>query len=137
MRLQSLRPTEGADLLQLRHLLEGRGWRAALPQSLSDDLLLRLGRDFRSVESSIGGSAREQGPLSLAPPMYVVMKLLLGHPAQGGPVQSLSLSELGLMRALQTYQWGLEHEIVTRIVGLTSPSQTSSLLEGLWRSIQE
>lgn len=135
MQLPSLRPREGADLLQLRALLEGRGWRAAVPDALPENVLVRLAHDFRSIECSLCDRAKddEQELPSLAPAILVVMHLLLHHPAREFPADNVTLSETGMMRALQVYQWGLEREIVNRIVGLAPRGQSESLLDGLWR----
>lgn len=137
MQLQALRPKQGADLLQLRHLLDGRGWRSALPDSFPDAILLRLARDFRCVEASFTTDVEQDELPSLAPAMYVLMNLLMQHPARGGASDSLELSEEGMVKGLQLYQWSLEREIVRRITGLSVADQTASLMEGLLRCVHD
>lgn len=136
MQLRTLRPKQGANLVQLRSLMEGRGWRSALPEALPDSTLLQLARDFRCVESSFTSESEseEEGP-PLSAALYVVMNLLVQHPARG-PADGVTLSETGMMRALQVYQRSLEREVLTRITGLATDAR-SSLLDGLLRCIDE
>jgi hypothetical protein len=49
----------------------------------------------------------------------------------------LQISEVGLMRALQAYQIGLEREIVTRITGLASSVPVEALAEEILRCASE
>lgn len=127
MMLQSLRPRAGADILQLKDLLEGRGWRGSLPSALPDAVLLGLARDFRTVECSATGECSEE-PV-LAPPLYAVMNLLMQHPAHGSEKpREFDISERGMTGALQAYQWAVEREIVSRIVGIGSSRDVASLL---------
>lgn len=138
MQLHTLRPKRGADLEHLRTLLDGRGWRASLPAAFPDAVLLRLAHDFRNVE----GSICDERPLdeevpSMASAMFVVMNLLLQHPAREGNNGSLEISERGVMHALQLYQWALEREIVMRIVGLKTSKHTDDLIDGMRRCLNE
>lgn len=139
MQLHALRPKRGADLVQLRNLLDGRGWRSALPDSLPDSVLLRLARDFRCVERGLDGDEfkPDEESSALAAAMYVIMNLLMNHPARSGARETLELSEPSLIRALQIYQVGLEREIVSRITGLTSSIPTDSLVDELVRCADE
>lgn len=139
MQLHALRPKQGANLTQLRSLIEGRDWQSALPTSLPDTVLLRLARDFRCVEAgfSPGRAPADDDAPSLAAAMYVVMNFLLGHPSRSGSQGELEISEVGLMRALQVYQVGLEREIVSRITGLTSSQPSEILAEELLRCADE
>lgn len=139
MQLQALRPKQGANLVQLRNLLDGRGWRSALPTALPDSLLLRLARDFRRIEAGFAPDSipTDEDAPSLAAGMYVVMNLLMEHPESPGGRSDLELSEAALMRALQVYQIGLEREIVTRITGLASSTDVETLAEELVRCADE
>lgn len=135
MRFETLRPKGGTSLDELRIVLGQGGGGAALPEALSDDLLLRLAHDFRAVERSMCSPPQdddEQVP-SMAPALFVVMELMLKHPAHTKGKGELTVSHLAMMRLLQMYQWGLEREVVSRIVGVTSGQQTQSLLDSMWR----
>lgn len=136
MLLQRLKPREGADLGQLRTLLEGHGWRAAVPAALPEKVLLALARDFRSVECSISGE--DEGEPRMAAPMYVVLNLLMNHPArkatQGADLQ---LSDASMIEAMQAYQWALEREIVSRIVGLGGSQNSDSLMMAIENAASE
>jgi hypothetical protein len=139
MQLQALRPKQGANLVQLQTLLEGRGWRSALPTSIPDAVLLHLARDFRQVEAGFAPHAvpADEDSASLAAAMYVVMNLLIDHPARRGGGSGFDLSEPALMRMLQLYQVGLEREIVTRITGLASSTDVEALADELVRCADE
>lgn len=139
MQLQALRPKQGANLVQLRDLLDGRGWRSALPTALPDALLLRLARDFRRIEAGLApdSSPTDEDAPALAAGMYVVMNLLIEYPGRPGGRNGLELSEAALVRALQVYQTGLEREIVTRITGLASSTDVETLADELVRCADE
>lgn len=139
MQLQALRPKQGANLVQLRSLLDGRGWRSSLPTAFPDSVLLRLAQDFRRIEAGFAPDSmptEKDGP-SLAAAMYVVMNLLMEHPGRPGGREQLQLSEAALLRAIQVYQIGLEREIVTRITGLASSADSETLAEELARCADE
>lgn len=139
MHLQALRPKQGASLVQLQGLLDGRGWRSAMPTSLPDTVLLCLARDFRSVEVCFGthdSRVRDEEP-SLNAALYVVMNLLIQHPEWAGDKNELQISDAGLMRALQIYQVGLEREIVTRITGISAATSQDALAEEMLRCAEE
>lgn len=139
MYLHALRPKRGASLVQLHSLLDGRGWRSAMPTSLPDTILLCLARDFRSVEVSTGtheSRVSEEAP-SLTAALYVVMNLLMHHPDRAGDKRELQISDAGLMRAFQIYQVGLEREIVTRITGLSASTSADDLAEEMLRCADE
>ena len=62
--LRNLRPRLGADLGQLRDLVQAGGWRSALPEALPDPVLLMLALDFRSVEASFTCVGAGEGAIS-------------------------------------------------------------------------
>lgn len=139
MHLQALRPKQGASFVQLHNLLDGRGWRSAMPTSLPDTVLLRLALDFRCVE--VGSDTPESGMKEEAPSLttalYVVMSLLMQHPDRARDKSELRISDAGLMRAFQIYQMGLEREIVTRITGLSATTSPDALAEEMLRCADE
>lgn len=139
MHLQALRPKQGTSLLQLHNLLDGRGWRSAMPTSLPDTVLLRLALDFRCVEAGSGtleSGTKDEEP-SLTAALYVVMNLLMQHHDSAGDKSELQISDAGLMRAFQIYQVGLEREIVTRITGLSTSTSPDALAEEMLRCADE
>lgn len=139
MHLQALRPKQGTSLLQLHNLLDGWGWRSAMPTSLPDTVLLRLALDFRCVEAGSGtleSGTKDEEP-SLTAALYVVMNLLMQHPDSAGDKSELQISDAGLMRAFQIYQVGLEREIVTRITGLSTSTSPDALAEEMLRCADE
>lgn len=139
MHLQALRPKQGTSLLQLHNLLDGRGWRSAMPTSLPDTVLLRLALDFRCVEAGSGtleSGTKDEEP-SLTAALYVVMNLLMQHPDSAGDKSELQISDAGLMRAFQIYQVGLEREIVTRITELSTSTSPDALAEEMLRCADE
>tara|TARA_B110001454_G_scaffold207289_1_gene218562 strand:- start:4871 stop:5281 length:411 start_codon:yes stop_codon:yes gene_type:complete len=132
MQLEALRPNLGADLGRLRRLYQEQSWRAALPESLPDAELLALARDFRSVEVSLQVEDEDECAPSMASAVFVVTSLLTREDKTDTP-PALRITQDGLMRAMQTYQWGLEREIVRRIVGIPTATQTGNLIERLER----
>ena len=139
MQLVALRPAQGADLQELHSLIDSRGWRAALPEALPEPVLIGLAHDLRMVECGLAGELKEEEDeaSSLATALYVLLNLLRQHPDEECDSDDLCMSEAGLMHALQIYQWGIEREITSRILGRCSATQSSSLLESLWRSARE
>lgn len=120
--------------------MDGRGWRAALPNSLPEAVLLRLAHDFRRVEQCFGAArdtAEDEPSESVTSAVYVVMSLAAQHPARVGQTSELEFTEAGMMRAIQLYQWGLEREIAARILGVPSPNEARSLLEGFWQAMHD
>src|SRR5262245_48562730 len=109
MRLETLRPKQGADLHQLQNLLDTRDWRALLPDALPEDVLLSLAHDFRLVEISQAEDAQdtEEHVLAMASAILVVMGLLMRNPARQDSLDEFTVSEEGLARAMQCYQHGV------------------------------
>lgn len=132
MQLEALRPHLGADLGRLQSLYQEQSWRATLPESLPDAELLALARDFRRVEVSLQVDDENESPPSMASAVFVVSSLLTREERTAMP-PALRITQDGLMRAMQIYQWGLEREIVRRIVGIPDAPQTGYLLEKLER----
>ncbi|WP_286744529.1 hypothetical protein, partial [Aquabacterium sp. UBA2148] len=132
MQLEALRPHLGADLGRLQSLYQEQSWRATLPESLPDADLLALARDFRRVEASLQIADEDESPPSMASALFVVSSLLTREERTEAP-PALRITQEGLMRAMQIYQWGLEREIVRRIVGVPEAPQTSNLIENLER----
>lgn len=132
MQLEALRPNVGADLGRLQTSYQEQSWRAILPESLPDAELLALARDFRSVEVSLQVDDEDESPPSMASAVFVVSSLLAREERTAMP-PPLRITQDGLMRAMQIYQWGLEREIVRRIVGIPDAPQTVYLLEKLER----
>lgn len=132
MQLEALRPHLGADLGRLQSLYQEQSWRATLPESLPDADLLALARDFRRVEVSLQTADEDESPPSMASALFVVSSLLTREERTETP-PALRITQEGLMRAMQIYQWGLEREIVRRIVGVPEAPQTSNLIENLER----
>jgi hypothetical protein len=132
MQLEALRPHLGADLGRLQSLYQEQSWRATLPESLPDADLLALARDFRRVEVSLQIDDEDESPPSMASAVFVVSSLLTREERTEMP-PALRITQDGLMRAMQIYQWGLEREIVRRIVGIPEAPQTGNLIERLER----
>ena len=133
VRLEDLRPAGGVDLLALKRHLDTGDWRASVPSSFSDQMLLQLAFDFREVEEGLhrGFGAELAG---FAPALATTMSLVLKHPKQArGSEKDLQISEPALMALISTYQWGLEREIVQRIIGLARGDETDLLLSAVWK----
>lgn len=139
MQLQALRPKHGVDLLEAHSLIRGSGWRAVLPDALPEPVLLGLAHDFKLIECGLAGELKEQedDASSLATAIYIITKLLTQHSGRGEDAADVSVSESGLVRAIQYYQWSIEREISSRILGRSSTTQIDSFLDSLWRSARD
>jgi hypothetical protein len=135
MQIKALRPKQGANLVHLQNLLDGKGWQSSLPTALPDSVLLSLAMDFRRIEADFAPNSMptEEDGSSLAAAIYLVMNLLAEHPGRHVQGDELQLSEDSLMRAIQVYQIGLEREIVTRITGLAPLTGAEALTDELIR----
>jgi hypothetical protein len=131
MTLQELRPVDGMSLEALRVLLEGKGWSASMPEALPENVLLELTRDFRDALTPSNDDGR-----GLTVAMFVVLNVLTEHPRHQGLEGEFDISEAGLFQSMQLYLWGLEREVVTRIVGCRSPQISDALIEAMWCSAQ-
>ncbi|HXE48733.1 MAG TPA: hypothetical protein VN663_10200 [Ramlibacter sp.] len=114
---------------ELNSVFEGSNWQTCLPSSLSESHLLGLTLDMRHFE------AAEVQPTQTAPnlagPLYTVLRLLMEHPATKPPSGKLSLPEETVWRSLKVYQWGLEREIVNRIIGVGGETDRESLIDAM------
>jgi hypothetical protein len=131
--LKSLRPHKGMDRRTLRARLHEESWRAALPESLPDTVLLELARDFRRVEAYVCDAKAEDCLSSMASATLVVTSVLLRTEDSNAGHVKRGVSQDGLMRAMQVYQWGLEREIVSRIVGIQASIESNAFVEHLER----
>lgn len=126
MNLSELRPQKCASAEEVQLLIK-KDWRAALPEELSDHLLLALALNARTVQSAERLRSRER---ALAPILHAVLGLVAGDLARAAPLQEFRVTERELVHAVQTYADALDTEICTRILGLPSP-HTHGLLARL------
>lgn len=139
MKLRSLRPKQGASLAQLNDLLEGKGWKSAMPHALSDVMLLRLATDFRRVEVGFrpDTTPSEEARRSLGIAMYLIMKVLIDHPQRAGDRHHMDLSDDALIQSVKAYQIGLEREILTRITGFEPSVSEDEIADEMVRYANE
>lgn len=139
MQLRSLRPKQGASLSQLNDLLEGKGWKSAMPHALSDVMLLRLATDFRRVEVGFrpDTTPSEEARRSLGIAMYLIMKVLIDHPQRAGDRHHMDLSDDALIQSVKAYQIGLEREILTRITGFEPSVSEDEIADEMVRYANE
>lgn len=133
MKLKRLQPTRGATLGELRALLEKRPWDAGVPSAFSDELLLRVALDFRNVEQATRDDAAPQEVPSLAAALCLVMHVLVGEPGRAGG-QAVHFSQEQILNAMRTYQWCLEREIASRIIGMTERHVALRQGQDIWHS---
>jgi hypothetical protein len=132
MKLQDLRPHSGVNMGELNALITGREWTAGIPSALPEKLLLELVYDFRAVERglTVGGKSDETVE-GFGSTLYIVSALLATHPSRKKKMGKLSISLEKLTDAIQAYQWCLEREISTRILGKRPQNHTSALLSAM------
>lgn len=136
MQLKDLRPEYGADLARLSLIVNRSEWEACLPSKLDEPMLLALARDFRCVETGLNGGAGFHAQVDgLAAALCVSIGLLSAHPARRGNTQTLDIPLEHLWQALHVYQFGLERELVARIIGISTPNADYEVVEALRRFV--
>lgn len=137
MELKDLSPRRGVNLAELSAMITGREWTAGIPSALPEKLLLELVYDFRSVERelSVGGKSDEtvEGFGSI---LYLVSALLATHPSRKKQIGKFSISLEKLTDAIQAYQWSLEREVSTRILGERPLNHNSALLGAMSKFLE-
>jgi hypothetical protein len=135
LQLKDLRPSRGVDLAELSGAGDQLSWKTCLPSALSEPMLLGLARDFRCVEEApLGSHKRKQDEvMGLAHALAVITSVLMTHPARGARTDSLDIPIQGLMEAMQIYQFGIEREVVTRIIGIPAPDTEHTVRKALER----
>ena len=140
MHLEDLRPRGGVDVSRLRRLVEGQGWRAALPSALPEDVLLGLARDLSCVEGTFNHAFELNGvqnSSSFASVIYVVARLLMQHLEGEGGSDEITIPLMGMGKAPQVYHWALEREIAARITGLSAEIPETFLLSAMWDGVHD
>jgi hypothetical protein len=127
--LEQSRPASPTNLAALSAFLEDKEPLAAMPSELPEEFLVSLAQDLRSAELANYSNSKD-GP-TFAAPIYAVMKLVLGKSSTEATMTLPRLAE-----CLQAYQWALEREIVSRIVGIPAKDgqHLHSVLRGAARS---
>lgn len=125
MNLSDLRPTQPTELALLSASLRGSNTQAAVPSTLPEHFLISVARDLRMLEQC------EENELSssyLAAPLMLVFFIYTG--TRKGKAK-FTIGENAVYKSLQVYQWAVEREIVTRLVGAGGLNDTTALLEKL------
>ena len=125
MNLTDLRPTQSTELAQLSECLRGKSAQAAVPSALPENFLISVARDLRMLEEH---EDDEHGSSYLAAPLMLVFLL---HTASRKGKAEFTIEESAIYRSLQVYQWAVEREIVTRLVGAGGLNDEATLLEQL------
>ena len=128
MNLSELRPTQPTDLAPLSEYLLGKSVHAAMPSSLPEQFLISIARDLRMLEEHEEDEEDEHASSYLAAPL---MLLLFLHTGSGKNKAELTIPESALYRSLHMYQWAVEREIVTRLVGVGALKDEAMLLKNL------
>ena len=128
MNLSDLRPTQPTELELLSESLRGNSAQVAVPSALPEHFLISIARDLRMLEEH---EDHEHASSYLAAPLMLVFFLHTG--SRKGKAE-FTIGERALYRSLHVYQWAVEREIVTRLVGAGGLKDTGTLLEKLERS---
>lgn len=126
MNLSDLRPTQQTELDLLSASLRGSDARAAVPSALSERFLISVARDLRMLEQNEDDAPPTQ---YLAAPLMLVFLLYTG--AKTNRPREFTIGENALYQSLQVYQWAVEREIVTRLVGAGGKNDESALFAKL------
>jgi hypothetical protein len=125
MNLSDLRPTQPTELALLSASLRGNNSKAAVPSALSEHFLISVARDLRMLEQD---EEDQQSSSYLAAPLMLVFFLFTG--SRKGKAK-FTIGESAVYRSLHVYQWAVEREIVTRLVGAGGLNDEATLLKRL------
>jgi hypothetical protein len=125
MNLSDLRPTKPTELALLSECLRGKFAQAAVPSALPEHFLISIARDLRMLEEH---DDDEHASSYLAAPLMLVFFL---HAGSRKGREKFTIGESAVYRSLHFYQWAVEREIVTRLVGAGGLNDEVTLLEQL------
>lgn len=125
MNLSDLRPTQPTDLALLSDSLRGKKALAAVPSALPERFLISIARDLRMLEEH---EDDEHASSYLAAPLMLVFFI---HTGTRKSKAEFTIDEGAVYRSLHVYQWAVEREIVTRLVGAGGQKDKATLLEKL------
>jgi len=96
-----------------------------MPSALPEHFLISIARDLRRLEER-----SENDPESgyLAAPMMLMLSLYMRGMTGN---EELTIGENALYRSLHIYQWAVEREIITRLVGAGGLDDEKTLLSTL------
>jgi hypothetical protein len=125
MKLNDLRPNQTTQLELLSQSLGASNLNAALPSALPEHFLISIARDLRMLEER-----SEDDPESgyLAAPLMLMLSLYMRGVTGTG---ELTIGETDLHRSLHVFQWAVEREIITRLVGAGGLDDEKTLLNML------
>ncbi len=127
MNLSDLRPTQPTDLALLSASLRGSNAKGAVPSALPEDFLISVARDLRMLEQQEDDEDAQTSSY-LAAPLMLVFFLYTGN--RKGNAE-FKIEEGAVYRSLHVYQWAVEREIVTRLVGAGGLNDEATL----WRQL--
>lgn len=104
-------------------------YRCALPLSLPDHWVRPLVRDLREIEQMKRGDTRVDP--QMAGPLLVAMHVTTGRMRERGLKPDFFLSERQMVSWFQMYQYYIEREMISRIVGMRMPDDEDALYEAL------
>lgn len=125
MKLNDLRPSKPTELALLSASLRGCRAEAAVPSALPENFLISVARDLRMLEQC---EDDEPSPSYLAAPLMLVFFIQTGNRKGKG---EFTIGESAVYESLKLYQWAVEREIVTRLVGAGGQDDTATLLARL------
>jgi hypothetical protein len=125
MKLSDLRPTKPTELALLSASLRGCRADAAVPSALPENFLISVARDLRMWEQC---EEDEPVPSYLAAPLMLVFFIHTGN--RKGKAE-FTIDESAVYQSLRVYQWAVEREIVSRVVGVDGQDDTATLLARL------
>jgi hypothetical protein len=125
MNLSDLRPTQPTDLTPLSEYLRGKNAQAAVPSALPEQLLISIARDLRMLEEH-----EEDGHASCCLTAPLMLLYFLYTDGRKGEAE-FTIGENAVYRSLHMYQWAVEREIVTRLLGAGARKDEATLLEKL------
>jgi hypothetical protein len=118
--------TKLGDLVEIK---AAKSLQAMLPSALNDNLLLSLAKDLRLLERMNSGDKTQE--TNLAPPLYLVLELLMRGDDYRGQSSGLDIPDQAIDKALGLLHVALEREIVGRVLGVRVEDVDKQFLAGL------
>jgi hypothetical protein len=121
------------DVSTLSKLIGTGSFETALPCNLTDEVLLQIARDLRTIEISCTIDESVDPPLS--GPIYLYSHLLYGQAAKltGKKVVGFDVGRLD--HWMQRYLHYIEREVVSRAVKLKYPPDTDDLIAEIQKEV--
>jgi hypothetical protein len=117
------------DVRRLSAEICEKPYRYALPASLPDHWFHPLVRDLREIERMKRGDTKVEP--QMAGPLLVAMHVTRGRMKERSMKPDFFFTESQMVSWFQMYQYYIEREMISRIVGMRMPGEAEALCDAL------